>query len=218
MLHPFCSFPYFWIFNQCVPTSSCMNTYDENNSFDLLQEDAERAFTDLYNQYSSSIFANVLKMVKDPDVAGEIVQDIFITFWRKRAEIRVEKSLEAYLYRMSANKVIAHFRSLQRNKAMLARFTALAMEHYSHIEEGLLYRESQHLLQKAMETLSPQQQKVYQLCKAEGRSYKEAAEMLHISQHTVKEYLVKANLAIRNYMINNIEATIPFIVWFMSKK
>lgn len=195
-----------------------MNIHDDNKSFDLLQEDAEKAFTSLYNQYSSGIFANVLKMVKDPEVAGEIVQDIFITFWRKRADIRVEKSLEAYLYRMSANRVIAYFRSLQRNKNMLAQFTSLAIGHYSHIEEGLLYRESQHLLQKAMETLSPQQQKVYLLCKAEGRSYKEVAEILNISQHTVKEYLVKANLVIRNYMINNVEIAIPFILWVITKK
>lgn len=195
-----------------------MNIHDDNNPSYLLQEGAEKAFTDLYNEYSSQIFANVLKMVKSQEVAEEIVQDVFATLWQKWTEIKVEKSLAAYLYRMSANKVIDFFRSMQSNRAMKAHFTALAVEHYSHIEEALLYRESEHMLQQAMETLSPQQQKVFQLCKTEGRTYKEAAEILGISQHTVKEYLVKANQLIRNYLISNIDKSIPLFVWLVIKK
>lgn len=195
-----------------------MNIHDNNTPHDLLQDEAEKVFTDIYNQYSSQIFANVLKMVKDPEVAGEIVQEVFTTLWQKWTVINVEKSIAAYLYRMSANKVIDFFRSMQASKAMKAQFMALATEHYSHIEEALHYRESEHLLQMAMETLSPQLQKVYRLCKTEGRTYREAAEILGLSQHTVKEYLVKANQLIRNFLINNVDKSLSLFFWIMIKK
>jgi RNA polymerase sigma-70 factor (ECF subfamily) len=195
-----------------------MNIADDNTNSLLRQEEADKSFTDIYNQYSGQIFANVLKLVKDPQVAEEIVQDVFTTLWQKWTVIRLEKSLLAYLYRMSANKVIDFFRTMQTNRAMKAHFTALAIEHYSHIEEALQYRESEQLLHKAIASLAPQQQRVYQLCRTEGLSYKEAADLLGISQHTVKEYLVKANQLIRNYLISNIDKSIPLLVWVMMKK
>lgn len=195
-----------------------MNRDDDHNKAVLLQQGAEQSFTDSYNQYSAQIFANVLKLVKNPVVAEEIVQDVFTTLWQKWTELQVEKSLAGYLYRMSANKVIDHFRTLQTDRTMLAHFTGLAVEHYSHIEEALQYRESEQLLQKALASLSPQQQKVYQLCKIEGRSYKEVADLLGISQHTVKEYLVKANQLIRNFLIVNLDKSLSLLFLFFMKK
>ncbi|RXK83124.1 RNA polymerase sigma factor [Filimonas effusa] len=180
--------------------------------------EAERSFTDIYNQLSQQIFLNVLKMVKDPDAAEEIVQEVFAHLWSKWDDIQIDKSLAGYIYRMSANKVYDFFRSIKSNKAMEARFTALAIEHYSHIEEALHYRESEQLLQKAMDTLTPQQQKVYLLCKTQGHSYKEAAEMMGISPNTVKEYLVKANQLVRNYLISNADKSMALLFWMIMKK
>jgi DNA-directed RNA polymerase specialized sigma subunit, sigma24 homolog len=51
-----------------------------------------------------------------------------------------------------------------------------------------------------MDHLSPQKRKVFELCKVQGRTYKKAAEELHISKYTVKEYLSEALVSIKKYI------------------
>ena len=48
------------------------------------------------------------------------------------------------------------------------------------------------LIEEALNSLSPQRRKVYELCKRQGKSYQEAANELQISTHTVKEHMSSA--------------------------
>lgn len=53
------------------------------------------------------------------------------------------------------------------------------------------YSEAQwNILQSGLQKLSPQKRRAFQLCKLESKTYKEAAEEMHISKHTVEEYLL----------------------------
>jgi RNA polymerase sigma-70 factor (family 1) len=192
--------------------------YAETALLEQLQVGSADAFTQLYNNYSVQMYANIFKMVKDEQIAEEIVQDIFTRIWQKRDTLRFEQDFAAYLYRMGQNLVHDFYRKLQRDRSLYEKFKALAIEHYTHIEEALHYRESEALLQKALETLSPQQKKVYQLCKMDGRSYKEAGEELGISALTVKEHLVKANLSIRNYLNANFDTALGLLLLVMIRQ
>ncbi len=55
------------------------------------------------------------------------------------------------------------------------------------------------ILTNAMDTLSPQKRKVFELCKLQGLTYEQAAAQLNISKHTVKEYLGAAVNTIKEY-------------------
>ena len=177
--------------------------YNEKELLTRLQKGDATAFTQLYHQYSSQIFYNVLKMVKDENSAEEIVQDLFIRVWQKRNLLKEDTNFAAFLYRVGQNMVIDFFRKLQRDRLLYDNFKAIATESYSHIEEDLIYRESEGLLKEAMKSLSPQLQKVYKHCKIDGLSYKETAEIMGISVHTVKEYLSKASNTIQAYIIDH---------------
>jgi len=158
------------------------------------------AFTQLYWTYSEKLYANIFKMVKDKQTTEEILQDIFTNIWQKRETLEFNQGLGPYLYRMSQNKVIDFYRKIKRDKELLRKFKSRATEYYEQQLETIEYRESTRLLQRALELLSPQQRNVYQLCKIDGLSYKEAARQLGISTYTVKEYLSTASKAVRNYL------------------
>lgn len=187
--------------------------FDEKELLALLQLGDVTAFTQLYHQYSGKIYYNVLRMVKDEHSAEEIVQDLFTRVWQKRNLLKEDTNFAAFLYRVGQNLVIDFFRKLQRDRLLYANFKAIASESYSHIEEDLLYRESEGLLNEAMKLLSPQQQKVYKHCKIDGLSYKEAAALMGISVHTIKEYLSRANHIVQTYMIDHHGIVlIPFLL------
>lgn len=177
-----------------------------------LQAGSAVAFTRLYHRYSVRMYANIFKMIKDDQIAEEIVQDIFACIWQKRGELRFEQSFEAYLYRMGRNRVYDFYRKLRRDRSLYEKFKAVATEHYFHIEESLHFRESEAILQLAIAHLPQQQKKVFLLCKQEGCSYKQAGEQLGISQNTVKEHLVKANTTVRSFLHANFGAGLEILL------
>lgn len=171
----------------------------------------EAAFTALYRHYSGPLYINFLRMVKDEAIAEEIIQDLFSRIWLKRETINIEKNFSAYLYRTGYNLVMDFYRKVKRDQVLYDKFRQIATDNYSHIEEILHLKDSQALISKALDTLAPQQRKVFELCRIEGHTYKEVAELLGISPHTVKEYFVKANQAIRKYITGNVDTALGLL-------
>jgi RNA polymerase sigma-70 factor (ECF subfamily) len=66
------------------------------------------------------------------------------------------------------------------------------------------------ILEKAIEQLSPQKRRVFELCKLQRRTYAEVADELQISKHTVKEYLSGAVISIKNYVKQYPEYSVIF--------
>lgn len=198
-----------------------MNTYSVYTDLELtalLKEGDQLAFTELYTKYSGPMYVNVLKMVKDQQLTEELVQDLFTRIWQKREVFAKEVDFKAYLYRVAQNLVRDFYRKVQRDRKMYEVFKTIVTEEYSHIEEGLHLRESEALLHQAMQQLSPQQQQVYQLCKIEGLTYKQASEKMSISPHTIKEYLSKANHMVKEYMLNHPDAALGLLLLMILKK
>ncbi|MEO6134276.1 MAG: sigma factor-like helix-turn-helix DNA-binding protein, partial [Ginsengibacter sp.] len=61
------------------------------------------------------------------------------------------------------------------------------------------------ILQSGLQQLSPQKRRAFQLCKLESKTYKEAAEEMHISKHTVKEYLQDSMAFLKTYVATHNE-------------
>jgi len=145
------------------------------------------------------------------------VQEVFTLIWQKRETIMIETSFSAYLYRITQNQVYDFFRKVKRDKKLYEQFTALATEHYADMEEAMQQTENRELLEKALSGLTPQQKKVYELCRLDGYSYKEAATQLSISPHTVKEYLVKANKIVKDHLLSKLDTSIGLFILLVIK-
>jgi RNA polymerase sigma-70 factor (family 1) len=198
-----------------------MRIYDKLSDVELtalLKEGDKAAFTELYLKYSGPMYVNVLKMVKDEQLTEELVQDLFTRIWQKHESFTEDVDFRSYLYRIAQNLVFDFYRKLKRDRAMYEKFKLIASEEYSHIEEGLHLKESEALLEQAMAQLSPQQHVVYKLCKIDGLTYKQAAEQMGISTHTVKEYLSKSTQLVKNYMINNLDSSMGLLLLMMLNK
>lgn len=165
-----------------------------------LKRGDEAVFTEFYNEFSPVIYFNVLKMVKEQDVAMEVVQEVFTRLWKARATINIENSLSGYLFRIAQNCVFDFFKKVQRNSQLVKKYSELASDNYSHVEEEIFRKERSKLIHDALESLPSQQRKVYQLCVVEGKSYKETSSILNISTNTISEYLGKARLKMQQFI------------------
>jgi RNA polymerase sigma-70 factor (family 1) len=188
---------------------------DEKELLLLLLNGNEQAFEKIYNLYSTRLYGNLLKLVKSEAEAQEILQDVFLKIWDNRRSIDIEKSFRSYLFKIAENKVYDFFRKAARDKKREAQLISIATNEYVPVEELLQSDEKSAILQKAIDSLPPQRQQVFRLCKLEGKSYKDVSELLGISVSTISDHIVKATKSIRDYFENNEQALLSlFIVAF----
>ena len=173
-----------------------------------LQRGDEEAFETIYGLYSQRLFGRLLKLVKTEAQAQEILQDVFIKLWQYRHSLDPEKSFRSFLFKIAENKVYDFFRKAARDKVMEANLISLSTTNYINIEEYTRAEENLRLLYKAIESLPPQRQQVFRLCKLEGRSYKEVSELLSISLSTISDHIVKAAKAIKEYFYKQPPSTL----------
>jgi RNA polymerase sigma-70 factor, ECF subfamily len=84
----------------------------------LLLRVAERdplALKAIYDAYSGRLFAILLRMVRQREVAEELLQDIFVTVWNKAAQFDPERGEgAAWLSSIARRKAIDYLRISQR--------------------------------------------------------------------------------------------------------
>jgi RNA polymerase sigma-70 factor (ECF subfamily) len=177
-----------------------------------MQSGSEEAFTALYHYYSPQLYSNILKLVHDPLLAEEMVQELFTRVWQKRTNKGLAENFAGYIYRIGQHLVHDFFRKLKRDRRLQERWRSLVEVRYEHIEEAVQYRQSTLVFERAIQQLSPQQKKVYELVKVEGCTYKMAAEIMGISPLTVKEYLTDTNKSIRRYVISHLDIAPAFLL------
>lgn len=173
-----------------------MNACPEYELILRLQKGDAAAFDALYLQYHHAIYYNVLKLIRDEQAAEDIIQEVFIALWEKRKELN-PSGVANWLYVVSYNRSVVYLKQrLRQSLVPLQPETSheLPETNYQQSEERL------NQLQAALEHLSPQRRKVFELCKMQGKTYEETARELHLSRHTVKEYLSAAITGIKDYM------------------
>ncbi len=172
------------------------------------------AFNTLYWEYHAAVYANALKLIKDPIIAEDIVQEVFITLWGKRHTIDPEQDVAGWLFVVSYHKTIDQLKRKLKH-ALAQKNLSISEENHSTILNTDLEEEQLSAIKKAMDQLSPQKRKVFELCKVQGRTYKKAAEELHISKYTVKEYLSEALISIKKYIGEHPRQTGIFIYFLV---
>lgn len=177
-----------------------------------LKSGDDAAFGSLYQLYSRMLLSNILHMVKDPEAAKELLQDLFLKIWEKRESIDLEKSFKSFLFTIAKNIVYDYLRRVALDKKLTQVLIANAIEGQSYTEELLNFKEKNACLNQAIETLSPQSRQVYRLCKIEGLSHKEISQQLGISISTVNNHIVKSSKAVKTFLYNHSDLAIALTV------
>lgn len=163
-----------------------------------LHEGRVEAFDALYRMYFPAVYANILHLVKEAAAAQDIVQEVFIRLWEKRASLQAGQPVGNWLFVVSYNRSLNHLRSSLRQRLKIAQLVPDTTE--TDQEEWQVTSIQLDMLEKAIEKLPPQRKKVFMLCKMQGKTYAEAASELQISHYTVKEHISKASRFIRDYV------------------
>jgi len=176
-----------------------MNLAEEKERLIALIQGDKKAFELFYGFYRPQLYGYVFKLVRSHEVSQEIFQDIFIRLWKQREQIDPEQSIRSYLYTIAQNLVYDYYKKVASDRNKLETFKlyyATASE--NNIEELLAFKEVREHLDNILAIIPEKCRQVYVLCKLEGRSYQEVANLLNISISTVNNHIVKASSIIKN--------------------
>ena len=70
----------------------------------------EAAIAALYERYGHALYRRCLTLVRNPDDAKELLQEIFLQFWKGRDRFEGRSSVFTYLYRIATNLAIDRLR------------------------------------------------------------------------------------------------------------
>lgn len=169
-----------------------------------VSEGDEAAFTLLFNAFHQRLGAYVFRLTESPTLTQEIVQDVFVRIWLKRAFMSGVGNFNAYLFTAARNHTFNCLKKIARQRSGQARLEdSLQAISRQTVPDGAPgeadpaegYRD---LLDRAIERLPGQQQKVYVLHRRQGLSHAEIAHRLNLSVETVKKHMSLALKSIRN--------------------
>lgn len=182
----------------------------------LLQEGNEEAFAEIYNRYWKRVYFLAFKYTKSPQIAQDLVQDVFLKVWINRKNYVHVKEFKSYLIVAARNQII----SALRNKVFYESIESseIIEEEILLPEKQLSYKESVVFLNEAIEMLTPRQKNIYQLSRNEGLKYEEIAKEMGISVSTVKNHMTKAIQFIRNHLTDKHVHPIILILILLGKK
>jgi RNA polymerase sigma-70 factor (family 1) len=196
-------------------TAPLMNFLEEVELKHLLlklKQGDEPAFNTLYLGYSKALYQKINRIVKDDSVSDELLQDLFLKIWEKRDTINLDQSFTAFIYTVANNLIYDYLRKVSKEKRLHARLLIHAVDYYLHTEELLIEKETTKMIQAAIEQLSESRRNVFQLCKMEGKTYQETAEILGITVATVNSHMVKSIKSIKAYLYKHQEIGLLIII------
>ncbi|MFV0554426.1 MAG: RNA polymerase sigma factor [Mangrovibacterium sp.] len=154
----------------------------------------KKQFNAIYDQYWSQLYAYAFNIVKNREVAEDVVQEIFTDLWSRIGSSEIE-NYKAYLFR--AVKFQCAKKMPDLHVALLSEELIAADECDEVVEKEVLF---QYIKNQARTLLPEKCLQIFQMRYIENLSYKEIASELAISNRTVDNQLHKALKMIRAAM------------------
>ncbi|WP_157663798.1 sigma-70 family RNA polymerase sigma factor [Sutcliffiella horikoshii] len=150
------------------------------------------------NQFGSDIVKLAYSYVKDFNIAEDISQEVFVTYFNQLDNFRRECSVKTYLYRITINKCKDYLKSWNYRKVQISEmFGRVIADHTSTPEQTFLEKENITDLADLVLALPLKYREVVFLFYYEELSLKEISSFLHTNLSTVKTRLTRGKELLR---------------------
>lgn len=153
----------------------------------------EKAFAALFRHYYERLLHFCMQYVSTREAAEEIVSDVFVKIWNRRAELNAISNLEVYLFVAVKNHSLNYLDQYSNLRITpLNDDSGLAGLTTTDPEKTMEWKEILFKMDQEVNRLPDQCRRVFKLIKEEGFKYKDVAEILNISPRTVETQLFRA--------------------------
>ena len=172
----------------------------------------EKAYSELTQKYQKPLYFHVRKMIRNPDFAEDLVQDIFLKAFKSLKNYKNDYAFSTWLYRIATNHTIDYLRkkkletlSIHADDSDDTHATIQLEDEDSFTDEPMIRRERKNKVHEAIDQLPEKYREVILKRHIEEKSYQEIAEEMDIPLGTVKAHIFRARELLYKYMKDTIQ-------------
>lgn len=160
-------------------------------------------FEGLFKMHFKSLHAYAYTFVRDDMAAEEIVQNLFLKLWEKKADLDIHTSIKAFLYRSVYHDSLNYLKH-QKVKLKYQQHQVYVMKGQSENSASKLLqaKELEEQIKLALSRLPEGCRSIFQMSRFEDLKYREIAEKLDISIKTVENQMGKALKMLRSELVD----------------
>ena len=164
-------------------------------------------FGNLYTEYYSMLCIIAYEYTRSKILAEEMVGETFLTLWEKRESLIINSSIKNYLIKSTQNTCLQYIRKKKIiTQSIDENFVNKHIPWGDNYPLGNLFgKELSTLIDHAIESLPTQCRKIFILSRDEDMTYTQIAQMMNISENTVKTQIKKAlqrlRIALKDYLL-----------------
>ncbi len=171
--------------------------------FRRIQAQDRAAFDDIYSRYAAALRLHLLRMLREPASADDVVQEVFLRLWTQATKWDGRGTPRCWLFPVATNQALNQLRSIRRHRQepLEPASRAEGQDDDQHIPswladsislgpELLFERAEEHAnLRSMVASLSEAQRSVLRLIHEQDMQISEVAQALNIPAGTVKSRL-----------------------------
>ncbi len=148
----------------------------------------EQTFKHIFAENYPRLYHYALYIVKDSDIAKDLVNDVFVSLWEVYDETQTINA--AYLYNKLRYKCIDYLRHAEVHNKYAELYIKVTEE--MPISDESEYDERLDIIYQTLERLPARTRYIVEECYFNEKKYSEVAEILHISKDGIRKHIMKA--------------------------
>ena len=183
-----------------------LDNASDNELIKQISKGSTAAYEELVKRYETKVFNLAMSFTRNIEDAEEVLQDVFLTVYRKVEGFEGKSAFSSWLYRITVNAAFMKLRKRKQNQAVsLDEVTPVLEKSWQEREDSPIHHcdalainnQLKETLTRAIEKLPEEYRLVFMLRDVDGLSNKEVGEMLKISIPAVKSRLHRSRLMLR---------------------
>ena len=192
-----------------------LSTLQDKELVGLSKEGSQKAFDTLYARYKRQLIYLGKRLLKNEIDPEDMVQDIFLQLWETRDSLNPELSFSGYVFTFMRNRILDKYRNFDIQARYAQHILINAEDSTNETEDTIINNDYSELLNEMIESLPPQQKKIFRFSRIEGLSYKEIAELMQISTDNVRNNFFLALKKIKKMLSQHTDIHIQTIIGFL---
>ena len=151
----------------------------------------------------NELFRMALRITQNQADAEDVVQDTMLRVWKRREEWDAIDSMEAFCLTICRNTALDRLRRMDNHAQSLDDSVAepTDLSHSANPEEMAVQRDRVSLVRRIIGMLPEKQRSCMQLRDMEGKSYRDIATILGITEEQVKVSIFRARKAVKEQFL-----------------
>lgn len=164
-----------------------------------IRQDDKMAFNELYNRYWKKVYLHACSKIRSKEASEEIVEDFFINLWQKRHTLAIN-NFSAYIYASIKNRCLNYLQQKTIENKHWEYYKQFVPEFDDTTSNSVAFNNLMESIYDGMTQLPEKSKRVFEMNKLQGKSIKEIAQVLKLSEKAIEYHLSCSVKKLRLYL------------------